>query len=251
MPELDEDGRQRFSALAHGEMAVMNPLSPETMERALDALGLPEGATVLDLGCGKGELLAQIAERYAARGVGVERSPYLLPLARERGARVARGSVEIVEGDARTWTAPEPFDLVVCIGPGWAHDSFGALLEQLVSHVAPNGQLLVADGYWRAEPSAEYLQLLGARRDEMTSHDLNTMTGVDLGMQVLWSGSATQQDWDRYEFGYFATVDRWAAANPDHPDRAAFVEQAQRGRDRYLRGGRDVLGFGIYLFRVP
>ncbi len=248
---MDEALRQRFSATAHEEMAVMNPLSADTMDRAVEALALPPGSRVLDLGCGKAELLARIVERYGARGVGVERSPYLLAAARERVAAVSAGTAEIVEGDARTYTAAEPFDLVLCVGPGWEHAGFAALLDDLEPHVAPGGLLLVADGYWRTEPSAEYLTLLGARRDEMTTHDLNTMAGVDLGMQPLWSGSAGQQDWDRYEFGYFATVDRWAAAHADDPDREAFVEEARRIRDRYLRGGRDCLGFGIYLFRVP
>jgi cyclopropane fatty-acyl-phospholipid synthase-like methyltransferase len=248
---MDEAQHQRFSAIAHGEMAIMNPLSPETIERAVEAVDLPAGARILDLGCGKAELLARLVERFDARGVGVEQSPQLLPVARRRAAGPAAGTMEILEGDARTYAAEEPFDLVVCIGPGWEHGGFGALLRFLEPHVAPNGELLVADGYWRTEPSAEYLALLGARRDEMTTHDLNSMAGVDLGMQPLWSGSATQQDWDRYEFGYFATVDRWAAAHPDDPDRDAFTTQARRVRDRYLRGGRDCLGFGIYLFRVP
>jgi SAM-dependent methyltransferase len=248
---MDPALRQRFSAIAHGEMAFMNPLSVDTLERAVEAVALGPGARVLDLGCGKAELLARVVERYAAAGTGVEQSPFLLPIARERVAALAAGSAEIVDGDARTYASPEPFDLVMCVGPGWEHAGFGALLEELEGHVAPGGQLLVADGYWRTDPSAEYLELLGAHRDEMTTHDLNTMAGVDLGMQPLWSGSASQQDWDRYEFGYFATVDRWAAAHPSDPDSPAFVEEAKRVRDRYLRGGRDCLGFGIYLFRVP
>jgi cyclopropane fatty-acyl-phospholipid synthase-like methyltransferase len=248
---MDDALRQRFSAIAHGEMAIMNPLSADTVDRAVEALALTPGARVLDLGCGKAELLARIVGRYDAVGVGVELSPHLLAVARERVVDLASGKVELVEGDARTYAGSDPFDLVVCIGPGWEHHGFGALLEDLERHVVAGGQLLVADGYWRTEPSAEYLQLLGARRDEMTTHDLNTMAGVDLGMQPLWSGSASQQDWDRYEFGYFATVDRWAATHPHDPDREAFLDEAKRVRDRYLRGGRDCLGFGIYLFRVP
>lgn len=247
---MDDARRQRFTAIAHAEMAVMCPLSADTLSRAVEALALPAGATVLDLGCGKGELLARIVERYAAHGTGVELSPTFAATARERVGALAAGTAEIVEGDARAYAGAE-HDLVVCLGPGWAHASFGALLEQLAEHVARGGQLLVADGYWRTEPSPAYLALLGARRDEMKTHDLNAMSGVDLGFQPLWSGSATQQDWDRYEFGYFAAVERWAASHPDDPDREAFLAEAHRIRDRYLRGGRDFLGFGIYLFRVP
>ncbi len=248
---MDEAQRQRFSAVAHGEMAIMNPLSPETIDRAVEAVDLPAGARILDLGCGKAALLARVVERFDALGVGVEMSPQLIPIARDRASRLAAGTMEVIDGDARSYSSDEPFDLVVCIGPGWKHAGFGALLGFLEPHVAPDGQLLVGYGYWRTEPSPEYLTLLGARRDEMTTHDLNTMAGVDRGMQPLWSGSATQQDWDRYEFGYFATVDRWAAAHPDDPDGEAFLAQAKVVRDRYLRGGRDCLGFGIYLFRVP
>ena len=50
----------------------------------IELLALEPGARVIDLGCGKGELLRRLAARYEIRAVGVDRSPTLLEEARRR-----------------------------------------------------------------------------------------------------------------------------------------------------------------------
>ncbi len=67
--------RSDFSRIAHTGMAVMNPVSPAKLDTLIEALELPPGARVLDLACGKGELLIRIAERYPIRAVGVDLDP--------------------------------------------------------------------------------------------------------------------------------------------------------------------------------
>ena len=42
----------------------MNPLAEEDVEEMIEALELEPGAHVLDLGCGKAEILLRIVERY-------------------------------------------------------------------------------------------------------------------------------------------------------------------------------------------
>jgi SAM-dependent methyltransferase len=246
----EEEQRFRFSAIAHADLPVMNPLSDAALDEAIDALQLAPGARALDLGCGKAEVLRRVVERYEAHGVGVELSPFLLRQARADAMRLERGSLELVEGDALTYVADPPFDLVMAIGPGWEHSSFGGLLQQMHRHVVERGLLLVADGYWRVEPTDDYLRHLGATRDEMQAHADNVRTGIGLGLEPLWATTATEQDWDRYEWRWLAAVERWAASHPRDPQRAVFLERARAGRDRYLAGGREQLGFGIYLFRA-
>jgi SAM-dependent methyltransferase len=247
----DEEQRFRFSAIAHGEMAIMNPLAGTTLNEAIDELRLAPGSRVLDLGCGKAEALRRVVERFDAHGVGVDLSPFALAQARAASMELRHGTLQLVEADALAYRADAPFDAVMALGPGWEHDSFGALIRQLYPYVAPGGMLLLADGFWRTEPTDEYLALLGASRDEMGSHVENVRAGMELGLTPLWAATATQRDWDRYEWRYLAAVDRWAIDHPTDPQREAFLERARAGRDRYLGGGRDQLGFGIYLFRVP
>ena len=68
------------------------------------------GERVLDVGCGKGELARDLAERSGARVVGVDVSPRYLAFARERSAHP---NVEYVETDVLSWRPEEPFDVVV------------------------------------------------------------------------------------------------------------------------------------------
>ena len=247
----EDELRFRFSAIAHGEMAIMNPLSGTVLNEAISELELTPGSRVLDLGCGKAEALRRIVERYDVHGVGVELSPFAIAQARASSMELRKGTLALIEGNALEYQADSSFDAVLAIGPGWEHDSFALLIRQTYPHAQPGGLLLLADAFWRTEPTEEYMRLLGVNRDEMGSHAQNVQVAIGLGLVPLWAATATQRDWDRYEWRYLANVERWAAEHPADPQRAAFLERARAGRDRYLAGGRDQLGFGIYLFRVP
>jgi SAM-dependent methyltransferase len=247
----EEEQRFRFSAIAHAEMTIWNPLSGSMLNEAIEELRLPTDARVLDLGCGRAEALRRVVERWDAHGVGVDLSPFAVAQARAASMEIKRGTLELVEADALAYTPETPFDAVLALGPGWEHESFQALLRQVYGLVTPGGMLLLADGYWRSEPTPEYLALLGATRQEMGTHAEHIRQAIDLGLTPLWAATATTRDWDRYEWRYLASVERWAAEHSADPRRDDFLQRARAARDRYLAGGRELLGFGIYLFRVP
>jgi SAM-dependent methyltransferase len=247
----EEEQRFRFSAIAHNGMAIMNPLSGTILNEAIDEMRLPPAARVLDLGCGKAEALRRVVERYEAHGVGVDLSPFALSEARAASMELRKGTLQLIEADALAYRSEQPFDAVVTLGPGWEHDDFAALVRQVYPHVAPGGLLLLGDGFWRTVPTDEYLALLGATREEMGSHTGNVRAGIELGLTPLWAATATQRDWDRYEWRHLSAVERWATEHESDPQRSSFLERARAERDRYLAGGRDQLGFGIYLFRTP
>jgi SAM-dependent methyltransferase len=246
----DEEQAFRFSAIAHGEMAIWNPLSGSTLNEAIEELRLAAGARVLDLVCGRGEALRRVVERYDAHGVGVDLSPFALAQARAASMELKHGTLELVEADALAYVPDAAFDAVLALGPGWERASFQALIQQLYGLVAPGGLLLVADGYWCTEPTEAYLALLGAARQEMGTHAEHIRQAIELGLTPLWAATATTRDWDRYEWRYLGSVERWAAAHPADPQHDEFLRRARAGRDRYLAGGREQLGFGIYLFRI-
>jgi SAM-dependent methyltransferase len=56
---------------------------PPVVDRLVDALALPRDASVLDLGCGTGQLTVPLAGRYD-RVIGADPSPDMLSLARSR-----------------------------------------------------------------------------------------------------------------------------------------------------------------------
>jgi len=94
---------------------------------------------VLDVGCGKGELALDLAERAGARVVGVDVSPRYLAFARERSAHP---NVEYVEADVLTWRPGEPFDVVVLSNVLEHVERRVELLRGLVESARPDRLLL-------------------------------------------------------------------------------------------------------------
>jgi hypothetical protein len=67
-----------------------------------------------------------------------------------------------------------------------------------------------------------------------------------------YAAVAGQRDWDRYEWTLVLNGERHAAAHPDDPAMGDLRAWVRAGRDRYLApGGRDTLGFGLFLFSRP
>lgn len=74
-------------------------------QRLLERIGLMPGESVLDIGCGAGELSLAIARaRPHAQCVGLDVSAHLLAAARERAGE--RSAVRFAHGDAATWSEP-------------------------------------------------------------------------------------------------------------------------------------------------
>jgi SAM-dependent methyltransferase len=70
--------------------------------KAIEALDPGPGEVVLDIGCGAGQTLLQLAERVGPEGqvIGVDIAPRLLDIARRRTARLDR--VRLIEADAQS-----------------------------------------------------------------------------------------------------------------------------------------------------
>lgn len=60
------------------------PTSPETAGEMLRAGNVSAGDTVMDLGCGSGNIVLSAAKKFGARAVGVECNPFFVQLARWR-----------------------------------------------------------------------------------------------------------------------------------------------------------------------
>jgi SAM-dependent methyltransferase len=215
----------------------MNPLPSEKLEAALDALGVVNGSTTLDLGCGKAELAYRLEPRYV-HGVGVDHSPELLAEARKRSGW------DFVEADATTFETDARFEIAASIGGP-------VTVERLRSFVEPGGYVLYGDGYWRQPPSNTYLEALGATEDELADYAGTIRRGEELGMTPLYAVTASVDDFDRYEWSWASNGERYAAEHPDEPGVDEFLAWIRNGRRRYVElGGRDVLGFGLFLFRA-
>ncbi|MFC7306932.1 trifunctional class I SAM-dependent methyltransferase/NUDIX hydrolase/VOC family protein [Streptomyces monticola] len=108
-------------------------------------------ADVLDLGCGTGSL-ALLAAGQGHRVTGVDRSPRMVQLAREKltgtGARVLAGdAVQPPVGERK-------FDVVLARHVLWALPDPEAVLRRWSSLLRPGGRLVLVEGVWGEQSPA-------------------------------------------------------------------------------------------------
>jgi SAM-dependent methyltransferase len=112
----------------------------------LDALGIGPGNRVLEIGCGGGGLLAEVATRVGPTGsvVGVDRDAALLATARERVAPWPR--VEIIWADAVNYRPDDAgFDAVHCRLVLMHQADPQAFVAHLVALARPGGRVAVQE----------------------------------------------------------------------------------------------------------
>jgi SAM-dependent methyltransferase len=235
------------------------PLSESRADRLVARLAAGAPATVLDIGCGWGELMLRLlAAVPGARGIGLDLNEE--DLARGRRNAELRGLADRVDflAESATGTGRGPADVVLCLGAAQALSSLEppghipAALEALRGLVAPGGRVLFGDGFWERPPTEGELAAMwpGAHAGEFT--DLAGLVDLahEAGFRAAWIDPATLEEWDEFESGYRADVEEWLAAHGDHPLAAQTRERADGHRARWLRGYRGVLGLA-YLTLVP
>ncbi|MFF6995317.1 SAM-dependent methyltransferase [Streptomyces sp. NPDC008313] len=239
--------REEISTLAHTNHPIAAPLDDGAVRRLLSA-GTPRGdERVLDLGCGGGEWLLRALDmrpRLRAEGVDISASA----LARARGKARALGvddRLTLHRADAAEFTAPHAYDLVVSVGATHAFGGLAATLEAARGHLAPGGRVLVGDGFWEGEPTAEAVDMLG----EFAPLPVTVQRVVDAGWTPVDGHVSTRGELDAYEWAWTGSLASWALDHPDHPDSGQALEAATAHRDEWLRVCRDVFGFVCLLLR--
>jgi SAM-dependent methyltransferase len=88
-------------------------LQPST-GRLLDQVGVTDGMSCLDVGCGGGDVTLELAHRVGPRGavVGLDADAAILELARGDAAAAGLGQVRFDVADAADWRPEPAFDLV-------------------------------------------------------------------------------------------------------------------------------------------
>lgn len=245
----------KYGTIAHHDRVILGPIGVEDLD-ALLARVTPQPpahdrARVVDVGCGKGELLVRAMVRFGAEGVGVEANPTFIADARARArGRVAERDLVLFQSTfAAAPLAHGRFDLAVCIGSLHAFGGYDAALVRMAQLVRPRGWGLVGAAYWRREPDPAYLAATGIDRDEMQTLEGVRNAPATRGWRVIAHHESTQERHDEYERGCAAAMERWLAARPNDPDAPAFGERCTRRSEAYERWGRSTMGFTAMLLR--
>jgi ubiquinone/menaquinone biosynthesis C-methylase UbiE len=127
----------------------------ESFAIALSALELTAADRYLELCFGGGQLLERALETVAS-AAGIDHSPDMLALTRERNAEaVAAGRLELVEGDVHNlpWTDAE-FTCGACLNAFFFIERPTAFLSEVRRVLAPSGRFVLITARSMADPSA-------------------------------------------------------------------------------------------------
>ncbi|MFF7633532.1 SAM-dependent methyltransferase [Kitasatospora sp. NPDC008050] len=235
------------------------PLSEARAAQLTSRLSRAAPATVLDIGCGWGELMLRVlAATPGATGLGLDLNA--ADLARGRENARARGLADRVRfaEESAVGTAREPADLVLCLGASHAlseaeapHHTVAAL-HALRRLVRPGGRVVLGEGFWQRPPTEAELAAMWPGATAGEQYDLAGLVdlAVAAGFRPSWIETADADEWEEFESGYQCDVEEWLAANDTHPLAAETRERVDRHRSTWLRGYRGVLGLA-YLTLVP
>jgi SAM-dependent methyltransferase len=212
-------GLLRAEAWAEAYGLIDLQLSPLGL-RAIEALALGSGDVVLDIGCGAGQTLLQLAERVGIAGqvIGVDVAPLLLEIAKQRTEPL--GQVRLIRADAQSLDLPSEsadavfsrFGVMTFNDPVVAFANFRRILkpsgalafccwrslqENELDHLplsAAGLQSIDESPFSFADP--EYIRstleaagfsaiIVQSHDEKVSSGDLDTMTGVLLKVGAL------------------------------------------------------------------
>lgn len=227
------------------------PLSDARAERLIRCLGPLDGARVVDIGCGWGELLLRLVEAApTATGIGVDQS--MRDIAHARSLAEARGLADRVtfeSADVANWATPHHVDVVLNVGAShvWGGDPVihtANALTAMRGMLEPGGLALFGECFWETTPTQNQLEIMeDIPRDQYGTFAELVDVALSHGFEPVDVGQATLDEWDVFESGHGRTYTTWLTTNPQAPDAAKVREMAASHRRRWQRGWRGVTGF--------
>ena len=239
------------AAVVESHHELQNPTSPEKILLLGEALGLDGSSRVLDIGAGRGGPAVLLAREFGCRITCVEQWPEFADAARER-ARAAgiEHLVEVVESKAQDFEIEsDGFDAALCIGATFAFDGLVPTVEALAEAVPSRGAVAVGEPFWRVWPLPHDVELRDGEDFLPLAETVDRFESG--GVELVSLIASSQDDWDRYESLKWLTLEQWLAAHPDDPQAEEFRAKGRDHRDRHLRWRRDLMGWAIFVGRVP
>jgi hypothetical protein len=235
-------------AVVESQHELQNPTSPEKIRLLGERLGLGPESHLLDVAGGRGGPASLLVREFGCRVTLVELAPEFAEVARRRDERI-----EVVESDAKDFAIEPGYDAAMCLGATFAFDGLVPTVKALAQAVPQRGLIAVGEPYWRVWPLPEAVDpaelALGAEGFVPLAETAERFESG--GVELVSLIASSEDDWDRYESLHWATLDEWLAANPDDPQAGEFRERGRHHRDQHLRWRRELMGWAIFVGRVP
>lgn len=182
-----EGERARLMSRAH--------LDQRVLERCFEDAGLAAGMTVLDVGCGPGDVMLTAAALVGPTGhiIGVDADPAIIALAQERIAAQGLTNVTFLTGPLESIVLDTTVDAIVGRKILIHLPHPGLVLQRLVAYLRPGGVVAFVENDFADEPIAappvpllaDYLRWC---REVTLRSGLNPATGRNLHHILLEAG---------------------------------------------------------------
>jgi SAM-dependent methyltransferase len=236
----------RYFIVAERDHEIQNPTSEEKLRLLGERLRLDSSSRVLDIASGRGGPALLLAREFGCRVEGIEIASEFHAAAVERAE--AAGLAHLVSsrvGDASQEELPAAtYDVAMCLGATFVWGGLAGTLDALEPVVRDGGHVVVGEPFWRKLPLP----------DDYDERDApyTTLGGT---VAILESGGlrtnavivSSEDDWDRYETLHWCAVEKWLSENPEDPDAADIRTRHERYKRTYLRHGRELVGWAIFV----
>lgn len=236
-------------AVVESRHKLQNPTSPDKIRLLGERLALGRESHVLDVASGRGGPALVLADEFGCRITCVERAEEFVAAARRRvTAAGLEGLVEVVHADARDFPLEtERYDAALCLGASFVWGGLSETLAALLPSVRPRGFVAVGEPYWRKWPLPSEFEPDAGEDFVALPETVERVEAAGLSLVTLIASS--DDDWDAYESLHWLALDEWLEQHADDADAARFRKLGQMHRERYLRWGRDLLGWAIFVCR--
>lgn len=244
----------KYYDITHRRHVVCNPMSIPNLDELINVIDLKPRAKVVDIACGKGEMLVRLAERYGISGVGVDISPFCVADCQKKAKeRIPGANIEFVLSDGAEYRLEPPgsADLAMCLGASWVFEGHRGTLRALAAMTVAGGVLVVGEPYWLKTPDEAYLEASEYGEEMFATFQGNVTIAEEEGLVPLYTVASSHDDWDRYVTLQWRAADEYASQQPDDPDVGELLAQLARERELYLKWERDLVGWALYVFRKP
>ncbi len=160
------------------------------LKAILDAAGVKDGVTVLDVACGTGVLFPYYLSRGVSRIMGVDISPEMCRIA---ATKLPDPRIEIICGDVETVPIHRQCDCCVVYNAFPHFPDPAALILALARWVKPGGRLTVAHGM-----SMEALKAHHQGRAERVSREMLTTEALAELMSPWFTADVLISDREKY-----------------------------------------------------
>jgi demethylmenaquinone methyltransferase/2-methoxy-6-polyprenyl-1,4-benzoquinol methylase len=115
---------------------------------AIKKLSLNKGDCVIELGCGTGLNFSFLMEKIGKEGrlIGVDLTPGMLDIAKERAERAGWKNIELIQSDIAVYEFPENVNGVLATGLFGYIAEYDRVIKVASKSLLPGGHLVILDG---------------------------------------------------------------------------------------------------------